>query len=401
MKRDAGSPGPGRSTRAVHAGSGPRTPNAPVVNPVVPSATFYTEAVPEGEVKYTRYGTNPTHEALGKRLAALESAEAAIPLASGNAACMLSVLACVGAGDHVVAARSLYGGTLRILTRELPRLGIETTFVDLDGDWAAAFRPETRVVFVEVPVNPTLRVLDIRTLARLCRERGARLIVDATFATPINFRPLEHGADLVMHSGTKYLGGHSDVTAGVVAGTRELVAEVREKLISFGPVLDPHAVWLLERGIKTLDVRVGRQNANALALAERLAAHPAVTRVNYPGLDVHPDRARVRELFDGTGGMLSFEVRGGDEAALDVLARLELACVAPSLGSVETLVSMPRYTSHVALSREERHALGVGDGFIRVSVGIEDGRDLIEDFERALAPLAGGGPATPEKAGAP
>lgn len=400
MKRDEGGIGHGRSTRAVHAGSGPREPNAPVVNPVVPSATFYTEAVPVGEVKYTRYGTNPAHEALGERLAALENCEAAIALASGNAACMLSLLACVGAGDHVVAARSLYGGTLRILTRELPRLGVETTFVDLDGSWAAAFRPNTRALFVEVPVNPTLRVVDVRPLARLCHERGARLIVDATFATPINFRPIEHGADLVMHSGTKYLGGHSDVTAGVVAGGRDLVAEVREKLISFGPVLDPHAVWLLERGIKTLDVRVGRQNANALALAEWLLAHPAVARVKYPGLDGHPDRALVHELFDGTGGMLSFEVRGGDEAALDVLSRLELACVAPSLGSVETLVSMPRYTSHVSLSREERHALGVGDGFIRVSVGIEDARDLIADFEGALARAGGtrpgrGGAGTP------
>jgi cystathionine beta-lyase/cystathionine gamma-synthase len=204
-----------------------------------------------------------------------------------------------------------------------------------------------------------------------------------------------------MHSGTKYLGGHSDVTAGVVAGARDLVAEVREKLISFGPVLDPHAVWLLERGIKTLDVRVGRQNANALALAEWLEAHAAVARVNHPGLDGHPDRALVRELFDGTGGMLSFEVRGGDEVALAVLARLELACVAPSLGSVETLVSMPRYTSHVSLSREERHALGVGDGFIRVSVGIEDARDLIADFARALVPEAGAAPAGQGGAGTP
>ena len=401
MKRDADGAAHGRSTCAVHAGSGSREPNAPVVNPVVPSATFYTDAVPVGEVKYTRYGTNPAHEALGERLAALENAEAAIALASGNAACMLSLLACVGVGDHVVAARSLYGGTLRILTRELPRLGIETTFVDLDSGWAAAFRPNTRVLFVEVPVNPTLRVVDVRPLARLCHERGARLIVNATFATPINFRPLEHGADLVMHSATKYLGGHSDVTAGVVAGARDLVAEVREKLISFGPVLDPHAVWLLERGIKTLDVRVGRQNANALALAQWLQAHPAVARVNHPGLDTHPDRALVRELFDGTGGMLSFEVRGGDEAALAVLSRLELACVAPSLGSVETLVSMPRYTSHVSLSREERHALGVGDGFIRVSVGIEDVRDLIADFERALALEVGDGEAGPRGAGAP
>jgi cystathionine beta-lyase/cystathionine gamma-synthase len=375
-----------RATRAVHAGSGPREPDSPIVNPIVSSATFYTAPEPVGEVRYTRYGTNPGHQALAERLAALEGSEAALVLASGNAACALSLLSCVGAGDHIVAARALYGGSLRILTREFPRLGIDTTFVDPAGDWAAALRPETRVLFVEIPVNPTLRIADPRPLARLARERGLTLIVDATFATPINFRPLEHGADLVMHSATKYLGGHSDVTAGVVAGRADLVAAVRDRLISFGPVLDPHAVWLLERGIKTLDVRVTRQNQSALAVARWLAGHPAVSRVHYPGLEDHPDHALAATLFEGSGGMLSFEVRGGDEAALRVFSRLRLVCVAPSLGSVESLVSMPRYTSHVALTREERLALGVGDGFIRVSVGIEDVRDLIADFDTALRP---------------
>jgi cystathionine beta-lyase/cystathionine gamma-synthase len=375
-----------RATRAVHAGSGPRDADAPVVNPIVPSATFFTAPVPAGEVRYTRYGTNPGHEALARRLAALEGAESALVLASGNAACTLSLLACAGSGEHVVAARALYGGSLRILEREFPRLGIETTFVERDGDWAAAVRPNTRAFFVEIPVNPTLRVTDPRPLARTAHAHGAVLIVDATFATPINFRPLEHGADLVMHSATKYLGGHSDVTAGVVAGRADLVSEVREKLISFGPVLDPHAVWLLERGIKTLDVRIARQNANALALARALERQPAVARVLHPGLESHPDHALAAELLDGSGGMLSFEVHGGDEAALRVLGRLRLACVAPSLGGVETLVSMPCYTSHVSLPREERHRLGVGDGFIRVSVGIEDVDDLIADFEEALAP---------------
>lgn len=380
----------GRATRAVHAGSGPRDADAPVVNPIVPSATFFTGPDPEAEARYTRYGTNPGHEALARRLASLEGAESAIALASGNAACALSLLACAGAGDHVVAARALYGGSLRILAHEFPRLGIETTFIEPGEDWAGAVRPGTRALFVEIPVNPTLRVADPRPLARLAHAHGAVLIVDATFATPINFRPLEHGADLVMHSATKYLGGHSDLTAGIVAGRADLVSEVREKLISFGPVLDPHAVWLLERGIKTLDVRVARHNANALALARSLEKDPAVRRVHYPGLTSHPDHALAAELFDGPGGMVSFEVAGGDDAALRVLSRLRLACVAPSLGGVETLVSMPRYTSHVSLAREERHRLGVGDGFIRVSVGIEDARDLVADFAGALAPEAAG-----------
>ena len=383
MRRPAdGALGP--STRAVHAG-GRIAPDAPVVTPVYESATFFTDPAPSGEVRYTRYGTNPNHERLGERIAALEGAERALPLASGNAAMALALLSCTGAGGHIVALRTLYGGTLRLLQRELPRLGIETTFVDGEGDWSAALRATTRAVLLEVPVNPTLRVPDVEAAAAAARAAGVPLIVDATFATPINFRPIEHGADVVMHSATKYLGGHSDVTAGVLAGSAALIGEVRERLISFGPVLDPHATWLLERGVKTLAVRMQRHNENGLAFAHHFEGHPAVSRVVYPGLPSHPDHERATGLFDGFGGMVSLVVRGGDEAALAMMGRLRLMCAAPSLGGVETLVSMPRHTSHAALTDEQRLGLGIEPGFVRVSLGIEDVADLIADVEQALA----------------
>lgn len=383
MKRDPAQHG--ISTRAVHAGSEAPGFNGPVVTPVYQSATFFTEAEPSGEVRYTRYGTNPNHERVAERIAALEGAERALVLGSGNAATALALLACVSAGGHVVAQARLYGGTLRLLNLELPRLGIETTFVELGADLGAAMRPNTQAVLIEVPVNPTLRVPDVDAAAAAARAHGVPLLVDATFATPVNFRPLEHGADLVIHSATKYLSGHSDVTAGTVAGRGDLVAAVQERLKSFGAVLDPHATWLLERGIKTLAVRVARHNENGLAFAQHFEGHPAIERVLYPGLASHPDHERARGMLDGFGGMVSLVLRGGDEAALRTVNRLRLMCVAPSLGGVETLVSMPRYTSHAALTTEQRHALGIDDGFIRFSLGIEDAADLIADLEQALA----------------
>lgn len=374
----------GLSTRAIHAGAPAAEPHAPLVNPIVQSTTFYTAPIPEGEVLYTRYGTNPNHRAVARTVAALEGAEAALVTGSGMAAIAMSLLALLRSGEHIVAQAELYGGTLKLLRDELPRLGIETSFVE-DDEWRDALREETRVLLLELPSNPTLRVRDIGALVTLARERNLHVLVDATFATPVNFRPLEHGADVVVHSATKYLAGHSDVIAGVVAGSGDLVESVRERLRSFGPSLDPGATWLLERGLKTLAVRVQRQNQNALALARWLMGREGVAAVQYPGLPDHPDHSRVRELFDGFGGMLAFRVEGGDEAALAVLGKLKVMRVAPSLGGVETLVSMPRYTSHAALSRAERHAAGIGDGYIRLSVGIEDVEDLQEDLHGALA----------------
>ena len=374
----------GPSTRAVHAGGEPARPGDPVVPPLVSSATFYNAVEPDEEVLYGRYGNTAMHRRLGARLAALEGAEHALVCGSGMAAVSLAVLTFAGAGDHLVAADTLYGGTNVLLKRELPRLGIETTFVDPAGDWASAVLPETRLLYMEAPVNPTLRVPDPRPVAAVAREHGIPLVMDATFATPINFRPVEHGVDLVLHSATKYLGGHSDLVAGVLAGTRSHVEAARERLKSFGPSLDPHAIWLLERGLKTLAVRVERQNATAGRLARWLTEHSAVETVHYPGLEAHPDYATAAELFDGFGGMLAFVVRGGDDAATAVMDRLQLFAVAPSLGGVESLASMPRYTSHAAMTAEERHAAGIADGFIRLSVGVEDAPDLEADLAQAL-----------------
>jgi cystathionine beta-lyase/cystathionine gamma-synthase len=375
----------GPSTRAVHAGAPTPVAGAPVVMPIHQTSTFFSDPEPGGEVLYTRYGNNPNHLATSARIAALEGAEDAVLVASGNAACALALLSCAGAGSRIVAQSELYGGTLRILNRELPRLGIATKYVPVDAEWDAELVEPAAALLLEVPVNPTLRVPDVRRAAAAAQRMGVPVIVDATFASPINFRPLEHGADLVFHSATKYLGGHSDLSAGVVAGGRERVDQVRELLKSFGPVLDPHAVWLLERGIKTLAVRMARHNENGLAVARWLEQHEGVAQVFHPGLPSHPDHRRAAELMDGFGGVVSFVVRGGDEAALKFTRALRLMCVAPSLGGVETLVSLPRFTSHSALSREQRHAAGIADGFVRLALGIEDAADLIADLRQALA----------------
>jgi cystathionine beta-lyase/cystathionine gamma-synthase len=381
-------PRPGLSTLAVHAGSGPATPGAPLVAPLVSSATFYNAVEPATEVLYGRYANSDGYLRLGEKLAALEGAEAALVVGSGMAAVSLAILTFAGAGDHIVAADTLYGGTTALLTAELPRLGIDTTFVDPAEDWSAAIRPNTRVLYMEVPVNPTLRVPDPRPVAVLARARALPLVVDATLATPINFRPLELGVDVVVHSATKYLGGHSDLVAGVLAGRAGVMERARERLKSFGPSLDPHALWLLERGLKTLAIRVERQNATALALAHWLEAQPAVAEVHHPGLASHPDHDLAAELFRGFGGMVSFLVRGGDAAARAVMEAFRIIAVAPSLGGVESLASMPRYTSHAALSPEARERAGIGDGFIRLSVGVEDEPDLRADLEAALAAAA-------------
>jgi cystathionine beta-lyase/cystathionine gamma-synthase len=391
MKPEDETPGEaqGMSTRAVHAGGVRPHPGAPVVTPIYQTSTFFSDPVPIGEVQYTRYGNNPNHVALGEKLAVLDGGEAALVVASGNAACALSLLACAAAGDHIIAQRELYGGTLRLVQHELPRLGMACTLLPDGTGWANAITPQTRALLLEMPVNPTVRVPDLHEAVQAARPLGIPVIVDATFASPINFRPLEHGADIVFHSATKYLGGHSDLSAGVVISSAARIEQIRGLLKSFGPVLDPHAVWLLERGVKTLAVRMERHNQNGFAVARWLEQHPAVARVFYPALESHPDHERAQMLFTGCGGVLSIMVRGGDEAALRVTQRLRLMCVAPSLGGVDTLVSMPRFTSHAALSSAERHALGIGDGFIRLALGIEDTHDLIADLDQALAPEAG------------
>jgi len=373
------------ATLGVHGGAHDRSPGTPVVPPITQSATFHWASPADGELLYSRYGNNPNQRQVSEKAAALEGTEAAIALGSGMGATGMTVLALVGSGGHVVASSRLYGATQSLLRDELPRRGIETTFVDPDeGDWEGALRDDTRLIFIEIPTNPTLRILDPRPVCALARERGIRVACDATFASPVNFRATSAGIDVVIHSATKYLGGHSDLIAGVVAGPAEIVEEATRLSRLYGPALDPHSAWLLDRGMRTLDVRIRRHNENAMAVAEWFEGRPDVERVVYPGLPSHPDHALATELMSGFGGMVSVVLAGGGEAANRFMSRLRLGLAAPSLGGVETLVSQPRYTSHVALSREEREAQGIPDGFVRFSVGVEDVGDLIADFEQAL-----------------
>jgi len=379
-----GAPRHGLSTRVVHAVGPKGEPGSPVVPPIVQSSTFLYGGFPEetGEILYTRYGNNPNQVAVAEKMAALEGLEASLVLGSGMAATSMALLALLRPGDHIVASRYLYGATRRLLEGEFSNRGISATLVDPEGgrEWRQAMSDRTRVLFLELPVNPTLRVFDPRPIAKLAEEEGVSLVVDATFASPVNLRPGELGADVVIQSATKYLGGHSDLIAGVVSGSRGFIDEVREMLRLYGPALDPHAAWLLERGIRTLGVRMDRHNRNAMELAQWFEEQPELEKVIYPGLESHPDHRVAKTLMDGFGGMLGIQLKGGGPAADAFTRALRIAMVAPSLGGVETLVSQPRYTSHRGLSPEDLNQVGIPEGYVRISVGIEDVEDLQNDF---------------------
>ena len=374
------------ATLAVHGGRRPAAPGEPVAAALSQSVNYVQAVGGDDELRYTRYGNTPNAEAVQRRIAALEGAEACVVLGSGMAATACAMLALLLRGDHLLASRWIYGGTQRLFCEEFARLGIDVTLVDPDKprSWRAGLRRETRAIFVESPVNPSCRVLDLRPLSVLARAQGVALVVDSTFASPINFRALDHGADVVINSTTKFLNGHHDALGGAVSGTASFVDEVRAKMVAWGPAPDPFACWLLERGLKTLAVRVQRATENAQRIAEWGARHPAVRRVHYPGLASHPDHALARETMRGFGAMLGLELAGGAAATDRFLGRLALVLHAASLGGVDTLVSEPRRTSHAHLSAEERAAVGVPDGFLRLSVGIEDADDLIADLEQAL-----------------
>jgi cystathionine beta-lyase/cystathionine gamma-synthase len=378
--------GPGRSTIAVH-GRPVRKPDwAPVVSPIVQSTTFVNPVGGEEEVLYTRYGNNPTQLELARKYALLEGAEEAVFLSSGMAATALAHLAILRPGDHLLASRLIYGGTQRLFDEEFGRLGITVSYVDPEQQrqWRKALRKNTRAIFIETPTNPLIRVLDVALVAQAARDFGLALLVDATFASPVNFRPLEHGADVVITSATKYLNGHSDVIAGAVAGSAAVIEEVIRLMRLWGPAIDPHQAWLLERGMKTLAVRVERHNANGLAVAAWAEGRRGIARVHYPGLASHPDHEVAARQLDGFGGMVGLEIAGGAAASERMLRRLKVIQHAPSLAGVESLVSEPRLTSHKHLSPEARAAQGIPDGFIRLSCGIEDAADLIADLDQAL-----------------
>lgn len=374
-------------TLAVHAGERRPGPEGSLVFPIY-QATVYS--VPRGtayhDIRYLRLSSTPSQSYLHDKLAALEGAEAAVATASGMAAMTTALMTLLSPGDHLLAADCLYGGTYDFLTQDAPRHGWSVSFVDpaRPEAWAAAKRPETRAFLVETIANPLMRVPRLDELAAFARREGLVSVIDNTFATPVNFNPLAVGYDLVFHSATKYLNGHSDLVAGCLMGGRDIVERIRHGLNHYGGSLDPHAGFLLARGVKTLALRVKAQNAGCLALARELASHPKVLAVNHAGLEGHPDHSHARRLLRGFGGMLSFRVRGGEAAAERFLGGVRIPYVAPSLGGVETLVTRPAATSHAGMSPEDRARSGITDDLVRVSVGIEDSEDLIADFRQAL-----------------
>jgi cystathionine beta-lyase/cystathionine gamma-synthase len=377
----------GLSTTAVHGALHRRADWSPVAPPLLQSSTFVSPVGGTDDIIYSRYGNNPTQLTLARKYALLEGSEDAIFVASGMGATALAHLAILRPGDHLVSSRWIYGGTQRLFDEEFGRLGIEVTYVSPDEPraWRKSVKKATRAFFVETPTNPLMRVVDLRPIVQAVQEHGLALLVDATFASPINFRPLEHGADVVISSATKYLNGHSDVIAGAVAGSASIIEEVNRLMRLWGQAIDPHAAWLVDRGLRTLAVRMERHNANGLAVAKWAEQQPGIAKVHYPGLKSHPDHAVARKSLAGCGGMVGLELAGGPKAAERLLSRLKLIIHAPSLAGVESLVSEPRFTSHVSLTPEQRAELGFPDGFLRLSCGIEDAEDIIADLEQAGA----------------
>lgn len=358
--------------------------------PIFQTATFeYAGVGSKQSFRYTRNNNNPNQQALGVKLALLESAESALVFSSGMAAISNTMLTLLKAGDHMLIQSAVYGITYDLVHQDFPSLGIEATKIDPQdpSGWKEKLRPTTKVIFVEAVSNPLIEVPDLPAVVAFAKQHSLVSVIDSTFATPINLQPLKLGFDLVVHSATKYLNGHSDVIAGVVAGTKEHISKITVKSNRFGGSLDPHAAFLLQRGLKTLKLRVQQQNKNALALAALLEESPLVSRVWYPGLKSHPMHALVNELFSGTTGVLSFELKGGADAADLLLKSLRLALVAVSLGGVETLVTRPAATTHAVISPAERAAVGITDGLVRVALGVEDTQDLLDDFTRALDSL--------------
>lgn len=383
-------------TQSVRGGTNLEKHNAPLVEPIYQTSTFQVTDSDEQlratgtDVFYTRYG-NPTHTAAEKRIAELEGADASLLFASGMNAITTSILALVKSGDHIVAQSDIYGGVTKFLSTWLPKMGVETTFVDTTDyeQHVRAIRPNTKLLYLESPTNPTLRVVDLRKTAAIAREHGLISAIDGTFGTPINQRPIEYGIDLVLHSGTKYFSGHTDLICGVAAGRKDLIDVIRSTRTTLGGVMDPHAAFMLLRGIKTLAVRVQRQNESALRIAEFLSAHPKVRSVNYPFLKDHPQRTLAIAQMKGGGGVLSFEVEGSGEDAQRVSEALRLFTLAPSLGGAESLVSIPVLTSHAMISAEHRKKMGVTEQLVRLSVGIEHVDDLIADLNQALTVAVG------------
>ena len=387
------------ATRVVHGGEERRKPFGAITTPIVQTSTYtfadtaeildFMERKAAGEPVRDEYGryTNPTQTVAERKLAALEGGERALLFASGMAAITTTLAALLSGGDHLIMAFDCYHRTREYARAFLSRWGIETTLVSVDRPAAfkAAIRPNTRLIFAETPTNPYLRVLDLPAIVEMARKRGIPTMVDSTFATPVNLRPLALGVDLVVHSASKYLGGHNDLLAGVVIGPQSLLARIEHARGVMGSISNPHDAYLLLRGLKTLELRIRRQNENGQRVAEFLETQPAVERVYYPGLPSHPDHAVARRLMRGFGGVVSFEIRGDFAWTGRFIDRLRLPYIGPTLGGVESIIE--QQAALFSLDPEERRAAGFKDNLVRYALGIEDAEDLIADLEQALAGL--------------
>lgn len=375
------------STKLIHSGEPHPKIHGAVSMPIFQSSTFeYAGEKTYDDVRYIRLNNTPNHLVLHKKLAALENAESALVTASGMAAISTALLSVLQCGDHLLVQNCLYGGTHTFITRDFSSYGISFDFIN-EGDgneWKKKLRSNTKAIYVEAISNPLMQVFNLQDVVRFAQEHQLVSLIDNTFATPVNFRPAELGFDLSLHSCTKYMNGHTDIVAGAVIGKKELIQTITHRLNHLGGSLDPHAAFLLHRGLKTLALRVRFQNESALRVAQFLEQHPKISNVNYPGLVSNAQHLRAKDLFDGFGGMLSFELRGNVSDAEHFIKNVTLPIVAPSLGGVETLITRPVTTSHAGMSKEERDKLGITDTLIRISIGIEATEDLLEDFENAL-----------------
>lgn len=391
------------STQAVHAGEQKHKPFHALTMPIVQTAVFtfcdtadmvayQTEALnqqkPPQREEYGRYG-NPTQHAVERKLAQLDSAEAALIFSTGMCAITTALLTLLSAGDHMIMTSDCYRRTRQFCESFLGRFGVEVTIVQ-PGDYAAmegAVRESTKLIFSESPTNPYLRVLDLPRVMEISKQHGLCLIVDSTFATPYNQRPLEFGADLVIHSATKYLSGHNDLLAGAVVGSWELLSPIKHNRGIMGGIVDPHTAYLLLRGLKTLGLRMERHNQNGWQVATYLERHPKVQRVYYPGLPSHPDHTVAREQMSGFGGVVSFEIKGDLDTTSAFVDALHIPYIAPSFGGAESLVEQPAIQSYFELTTEQRLAVGIRNELVRYAVGLEDADDLIADLEQALATI--------------
>lgn len=382
-------------TISIHGGEDPRKNRGAISTPIYQTSTFAFEdtesllAVRRGDKEgftYTRR-SNPTIRVAEEKLSLLEECEDAIVVSSGMAAISVSILSAVSAGDNIVSIRDLYGGAVNFFNNFLPKLNISVSrAASTDAsEIESLIKKNTKLIYIETPTNPTLRLIDIEKVARIGKSRGIITIIDNTFATPFNQRPARMGIDVIIHSATKYLNGHSDLIAGAIIGSKEFIKKARDSRSAYGCILDPFGAWLLIRGLWTLPLRMERHNINALRVAEFLESHPDVVKVNYPGLKSHPQHFLSKKQMRGFGGMLSFEVRGEGDAAQRVVDSTKICSIGASLGGCETIISQPVYTSHSGVPAEERLDMGIKDNLIRLSVGLENVEDIIEDLNQSLS----------------